>query len=211
MNVNAFRTLLGNRESQAGSASGKTIRRNAKRRCALVGCFLIAMASGLAASGPDSKAPAGRDFNDFKIILDRNIFNARRSGGSTARTADGEKPPREDRITLVGTLSYEKGPYAFFDGSSPEFRKVAEKGKSIAGYTITAIDADAVQMTAGTNSITLRVGMELRREEEGEWHLSNGSFVQSTSPSSPSPADSASNDDDALVKKLMQQREQELK
>jgi hypothetical protein len=184
--------------------------RNPMRQCALMGCFLIAMASGLAASGPDRKAPAGPDFNDFKIIVDRNIFNARRSGGSTGRT-DGEKPPREDRITLVGTLSYEKGPYAFFDGSSSEFRKVAETGKSIAGYTITAIDTDAVKMTAGTNSITLHVGMELRREEEGEWRVSNGSFVQSTPTPSASSSDSSSNDDDALVKKLMQQREQELK
>jgi hypothetical protein len=158
------------------------------------------------------KVLATNDFAAFSLITERNIFNTSRRPGR--RSSGDEAPPkRVDKVTLVGTLASERGSYAFFDGSSSDFRKVLEAGKTIATYQVTDISKDGVKLTTGTNSVQLRVGMELRREEEGEWRVSQGSappLITSVTAST-ATSDGSSNDDDEIVKRLMQQREQELK
>jgi hypothetical protein len=173
--------------------------------------IILALSSAVAASVQDTNVPARLDYGSFKLISDRNIFNANRSrrGGGGAE----EAPRHVDSITLVGTMSYEKGTYAFFDGSSSDYRKVLDRGKSIAGYQLTQIDGDEVKLLAGTNVVELRIGMQLRREEEGEWQVvsaSSNSSLSGSDTSSPSSI-SSSSEDDPVTKKLMQQREQELK
>src|SRR5262249_17830627 len=44
--------------------------------------------------------------------------------------------------------------------------------ETIAGYTVTAIAPNSVKLSSGTNAIELNVGNQMRREEEGEWHVS---------------------------------------
>jgi hypothetical protein len=181
------------------------------RQTGLLAAFLAALVSGLAASGPETNAPAKTEFGGFKIITERNIFNTARSR-RYAGTSDEERPARVDTITLVGTLAYDKGPYAFFDGSSSRFRQVLDAGKSIAGYTITEVNADRVKMAAGTNNVELRIGMQLRREEDGEWQVTGRAVAEAAASASTSAAaDTSSGDADAITKRLMQQREQELK
>ncbi len=175
--------------------------------CAVI--LLLAMAGGLAASAPE-EAPKRPALTTFNVISERNIFNSSRSGRS-ARNDGDENQVRVETITLVGTLTYEKGPFAFFDGSSSDYRQVLEPGKSIAGYTVSAIKGDLVKLTAGTNSFDLRIGMQLRREEEGEWKVTGDSFVQAASSSGGSSVESSATDDNDVVKRLMQQREQDLK
>jgi hypothetical protein len=172
----------------------------------------LALAGGIAAaSAPDNTGAGRADYTGFKIIADRNIFNGSRSGRFRG-TGDDEKPAKVDTVTLVGTLTYDKGPYAFFDGSDSSYQQVLEPGKSIAGYTIAQIEGDLVRITAGTNSLELHVGMQLRREEGGDWKLSGGSSVPaSVGAGRLSSASSGDDGDDAVVKRLMKQREQELK
>jgi len=43
---------------------------------------------------------------------------------------------------------------------------------TIAGFKVVAIETSHVKLASPTNEIELRVGMQLRREEEGEWQLS---------------------------------------
>jgi hypothetical protein len=154
----------------------------------------------------------GRDFAAFKIITDRNIFNPNRRAGRRDQ-GDEPKPRHTDTLTLVGTLVSEKGIYAFFDGASSDLRKVLGPGASIATYRIAQITPDEVKLEAGTNTVHLRVGMQMRREEEGEWSLVKGSgpALSLSATSSASSGDSSSGDDSDIVKRLMQQREQELK
>jgi hypothetical protein len=177
----------------------------------MAAALILGMVSGVGAGAPETSVAGRVDFSAFNIINERNIFNAARYRGSKA-VGEADRPPRVDHVTLVGTLTYEKGPYAFFDGSSSEFRAVLGPGKSIAGYTVAEIGNDTVKLAAGTNHVELRVGMQLRREEGGEWQVAGSGLAQaSSSSSSASSTDSSGNDDGDIVKKLMQQREQELK
>jgi hypothetical protein len=176
----------------------------------VLGVLALAFASGLAVSVPGSNQPASLEFSTFQIITERNIFNASRGRGSGGATTEPENV-RTDNLALVGTLTYEKGPYAFFDGSSSEYRAVLEPGKTIAGCTLVEIDPDAVKLTIGTNTVELRIGMQLRRQGQGEWQVSSGGAPAANANLSVTSSSSSGNDDDDIVKKLMQQREQDLK
>ncbi len=60
-------------------------------------------------------APAATDFRSFDLIIKRNIFDPTRSGSRPSRVV--ARVPKIDSFTLVGTMSYEQGQYAFFDGN----------------------------------------------------------------------------------------------
>jgi len=172
-----------------------------------------------ASPGPNA-GPAGLDYSAFRIIVDRNIFDPnrypRRAGEPRVRTASRAV----DSLTLVGTLSYERGVFAFFDGSSSEYKKALKLSDVIAGYKVSNIAPNSVKLAAGTNELELGVGMQLRREENGPWLLGGQSAFDVARPPSPStnavaavPAtgpDSASSATESdIIKKLMQRREQE--
>src|SRR2546421_1583725 len=61
-----------------------------------------------------TNAPDRFDYSAFKLITERNIFNSHRSARYTAPRESGPQA-RVDSFALVGTMSYEKGPFAFFD------------------------------------------------------------------------------------------------
>ena len=151
----------------------------------------------------------GREFPDFRIITERNIFNASRASRANRPPPETRRPTRTESLTLVGTLTYDKGPYAFFDGSSSDFKKVLEPGKSIVGYRIAEITADAVQLEQGTNKIELRVGMQMRQEEDG-WRVVDSGLTQTASASDSSASTDSSAEESDIIKRMMQQREQEL-
>ncbi len=174
------------------------------------------------ASGPEGTngSPARLDYAAFKIIADRNIFDPNRYPHRV-----GERPARQpakvlDSLTLVGTMSYEKGTFAFFDGSSPDYKKALKLSDVIAGYKVTNIAPNGVTLTAGTNALELGLGMQLRREEDGPWLLSGqaGSYAATSTVTSTNAAaatattgsDAASGAADSdIIKKLMQRRAQE--
>jgi hypothetical protein len=112
------------------------------------------------------------DYRNFEIIPKRNIFNPRRSPAYVPSERPQTVRRRTESLALVGVMSYGKGPMAFFDGSRSDYRKVLKPNESIAGFKVTAIDASSVKLAASTNEIELQLGMQLAREEEGEWKLS---------------------------------------
>ncbi len=123
---------------------------------------------------------------------------------------DDRRAPLET-LTLVGILSYEKGSYAFFDGSASQHRKVLGSGGSIAGCKVAAITADAVKLQASTNTFELRIGMQLRRGE-GAWQVvGGGGAVSPRTSSEPSVVADSGGDENDIVKRLMRQREDEMK
>jgi len=125
-----------------------------------------------AAVSTTSTPPAAQDYSAFKLITDRNIFNSRRYARSSGRQ-ERASVARYDTFTLVGTMNYEKGPFAFFEGSSSEYRKVLQPSGTIAGYTVTGIAPSFVKLASGTNELQLRVGMQMRRPEQGEWQVAS--------------------------------------
>lgn len=139
-----------------------------------VGCLLLGLAAAdLRAAGATNR-PARVDFSTFKIITDRNVFNASRSGARPSFSTTPRETPRPRRIesfALVGTLESDAGAVAFFDGSSSEFRKALKPEATIAGHKIAGISNKGVQLENGDKKLELPVGMQMRREDEGEWQM----------------------------------------
>ena len=95
---------------------------------------------------------------------------------------------RTDEFTLVGTMSYAKGKFAFFDGSSSDYRKVLAPGATIAGYTVKDVTPQKVTLASNGKEVEMGVGSQMRNEGPNDWKLS----TESDSPPAPdSNADSS--------------------
>ena len=102
-----------------------------------------------------------------------------------------QAPKSVDSLTLVGIMSYEKGTFAFFDGTSSDYKKALKLNDVIAGHKVTNITPNSVKLADGTNELELTVGMQLRREEDGPWSLAGGPGSYATAPTSSSTSTSA--------------------
>ena len=175
-----------------------------------------AQSNGLAGT---NNGPVTLDYASFKIIVDRNIFDPN-------RWPHKEKPPQVvsrsksfDSLTLVGIMSYEKGTFAFFDGTSSEYKKALKLTDSIAGYKVTNIAPHGVKLASGTNELELSVGAQLRREEDGPWLLTgqSTSYAATLASTSTNAAAATTTGSDAasggaesdILKRLMLKREKE--
>jgi hypothetical protein len=183
--------------------------------------------------GSTNKAPEipKTDYAYFKVVNDRNIFNPARQPNRPDRPASREvkKVPKVDAFSLVGTLRYEKGDMAFFDGSNSDYRKAYKAGDSIAGFKVLSVSDAAVRIEAKGKVNELKIGSQMRREDEGEWEFASGPYAggitssggsgsgDSASSSGSSGASTASSGSgsggsaDEILKRLLQKREQEMK
>ena len=137
-----------------------------RRVSALVfaGC-LIAVA--ISAGAQTTNVP---DFASFQIISQRNIFNQSRVPHTRATHVT---VPVVDSFAFVGTMSYAKGEFAFFNGSSSEFRKVLQVDGEIANFKVTDITPKSVTLTNGTNQVVLDLQTQMRRDDNGHWAMSS--------------------------------------
>lgn len=136
--------------------------------------LLLGLAPGQAQT---TNAPARASYDAFRMISDRNIFNpnrSARSSGSRPRT-DARPASRVEYFTLVGLLEYEKGTFAFFDGTSGDYKKTLEADGAIGDFKVGTLTPDQVKLISGTNEFVMRVGMQVRREDEGDWYLAEAS------------------------------------
>ena len=108
-----------------------------------------------------------KSFDAFKIITDRNIFDAARR--VYVPGAASKPRPVVDAFALAGTMSYENGSFAVFDGNNADYHKVIGAGGKIAGYSVVEISHDSVKLLSDTNVMELKVGMQMRRSEDGKW------------------------------------------
>jgi hypothetical protein len=172
----------------------------------------------LAASGASETNSAARfDFPSFRIIAERNIFNPNRSGRSdrtTRRDPEADRRARAETFALLGTMSYEKGRFAFFDGTGSQYRKVLQPADTIAGFKIADVAPTCVKLESTNGQILeLCVGMQMKHREEEGWQLagmadsSEGS--RSGTNSGGSTGSASAGESEEVLKKLMAQREQE--
>ncbi len=200
-----------NREVLFGTVRRAAAFRFAARRCAIV----IFLALGcLAVRAQNTNSLSRPDYQSFKIITDRNIFDPNRSPRSAGRT-EPRKAAQVDSFGLVGTLSYEKGTFAFFDGTGSSYRKALKAGDTIAGYKIAEITADRVKLEADGKQVELSVGMQMKKQEDTEWQLAGNaeSFAKSAPPAGAAgnAETSSGGGESDVLRKLMQKREEELK
>jgi len=128
---------------------------------------------------------------------------------------------------VVGLMSYGKGDLAFFDGSTSRYRKAVKLGELIAGHKVIAIGTNDVQLELGEKQVLLKLGAQMRREDQGSWEAVGGSLTAEANPrfsgsgtNSIPPADTGTADSDSdggssgevsdALKRLLQKREKEL-
>lgn len=152
------------------------------------------------------------DFSNFQVISERNIFNPNR----TARHRhDKRSEAVADAFSLVGTMSYTKGTFAFFDGTTSEFRKALPNDGTIAGYKVTDITPTTVKLVKDDKPVVMKVGTQMRREAKGSWQLAATSELptEMTEGADAAPAETVASDSSGeandVLKRLMKQREQE--
>lgn len=206
--------------------NGKTVAAVALRAAvALTAAALVAR--GAEARTTETNQVRVPDYATFRVVVERNIFNASRSGRASSRERDTRRPSRVESFGLVGTMSYEKGPLAFFDGTATEYRKALKPGDAIAGHRVEAVRPSAVTLNHGTNSFELRVGAQMRREDDGEWKASgqfdvaafsngggssrgpSGGSASASGGSSSGSSSGGGGDMSEVLKRLMEKREKE--
>jgi len=191
----------------------------------------LVLTGGLGAlAQSNNQVPGPADYTSFtRFITDRNIFDPNRQPhySSTPRTRTRTRvAPSTPAFTFVGTISYEKGLFAFFSGNHADLKKVVPLAETFAGYTITEISHGRVTLTATnqTAPLTLQVGDGMR-QEGGKWVLTT--LGESSAAGSSSEPASTGDDENAatsatsspasagqpneILKRLMQKREQENK
>jgi len=177
-------------------------------------CWMESSAGAEPTNAPAARVSAARslEYDSFRAIADKNIFNSKRSGRSSGGTRETRKPARIDTLSLVGTMNYDKGPLAFFQGSDADYRKAAAPGAKIAGFRIAAVEAQVVTLQDGTNSYQLNLGAEMRREDGGAWKVNESSqpTVDASAGSSASSSGDAGGEENEILKKLRQKREKEM-
>ena len=133
------------------------------------------VASATFAFAQSNGVPGPTDYAKFSpFVTDRNIFDPSRSRIITRRAPARERG-RASRnsapgIMLVGTMSYEKGMFAFFNGNSADLKKALQAGDKIADYTVTDISPSRVTLESADKKqqLKLKVGDGLR-QENGKW------------------------------------------
>ena len=136
-----------------------------RHRAGVFALVALATASGFSVAAQQA-GPV--DFSSFQIIGQRNIFDPNRRAHSRPRSS-GPAQTASDAFSLVGTMSYEKGEFAFFDGTSAEYRKVLKSDGDIADFRVVVIRPDSVTLSTGTNETVLPVGARMRRDDDGRW------------------------------------------
>jgi hypothetical protein len=139
---------------------------------------LVLMLSLARATAQSTNAPSRLDYDSFRLISDRNIFNPNRVARGVSRTtprASTGPAAHVESFTLVGLMAYEKGVFAFFDGTSGSYKKALEVNGDIGDFKAVAVTPDELKLVSGTNEFVLRVGLQMRREDEGHWFLTEAS------------------------------------
>jgi hypothetical protein len=157
-------------------------------------------------------AAAGTNFESYRLIVERNIFNQSRSPRAVRREAPPARvAPKVQSLALVGTMSYAKGEFAFFDGTKPEYKKPVKTGEKIGGYEIKEITPASVKVANETQEFDLKVGQELRREDDGDWSLATSPRERPSGPLGETESGSTgSGSEDEALKRLMEKRAKEL-
>ena len=185
------------------------MRTGGKIKIALCGAIVLSgLLCGLAvaarAKGPvehGASLPKHPNFNTFRILIDRNIFDATRKPlpGSSGTTADGAL--LTNAIRLAGTWLEGDRAEALFDrnaGGPPE--RVA-RGGAIEGYLVEEVRTDAVVLRNDHETLEVRVGAGLAKGKNGAWtlvadfpdkHPANATKGPAVAPSPPENAEQQS-------------------
>ncbi|MEI7532961.1 MAG: hypothetical protein WCK57_01225 [Verrucomicrobiae bacterium] len=189
---------------------------------------VVVLTHGVLARAQSNSVPGATDYAAFStFVTARNIFDPNRQPHYTSapRTHTTHTrthvSPSAPAFTLVGTMSYEKGVFAFFDGNNSDLKKVLPVNEKIADYTVTQIAPDRVTLESADKKerLELKVG-DVMRQENSKWTLSSGGelpvstsgvvpTVSSVGGDSPAAAPSPALGQNDVLKRLMELRKKE--
>jgi hypothetical protein len=196
-----------------------------RTRVKIILLAVVALTNGIFLHAQSNGVPGAGEYEKFsQFVTDRNIFDPNRVPHYTAprtRTpththASASAPA----FTLVGTMSYEKGVFAFFNGNSSELKKALPVAQTIADYTVAEILPGRVMLESADKKekLELKVG-DVMRQENGKWALSATAETLPSAISSATPSASASESPAAtpspalgqndVLKRLMELRKKE--
>lgn len=136
--------------------------------------------ASVSSTAADSSAAAPGTLGAFKIIMQRNIFNANRVRVIDRPAVTNAPPPTVQAFSLHGTLLSKQGHYAFFEGSESAYQAVLEEGQSIAGHTVAKILEDSVMLkTTNEIEVELPMLMQMERLGDGPWQVKVGTAASS--------------------------------
>jgi len=193
--------------------------------------LLALLVAGGVAWAQTNRIPGPQDYARFSsFITDRNIFDPNRTPHSYVPGQSSRRAPTRRNgapgIQLVGTMSYEKGWFAFFSGNSSDLSQVLRVGGKLEDYTITEIAVNSVRLESADKKeqAFLVVGDGLRREngkwvfaKAGELPAASGAAEATPSSSGGGPTDAAAPATPAaptgemsdVLKRLMEKRQKE--
>jgi hypothetical protein len=194
--------------------------------CAKTAPLLALLLAPGFARAQSNEVPGDTDYATFsRFITQRNIFDPNRYPHETRtphRIVSRHIGSSAPSFTLVGTMSYGKGTFAFFSGNSDDFKKILPVSGSIASYEVTAITLTGATLSGpDKKSVQMKIGDQLQQENNG-WQavgpadISAGATAGAgpnegtTVDSAPAPP-SANLGNNDILKRLMQLREQENK
>jgi hypothetical protein len=186
------------------------------------------LAGGVGAFAQSNGVPGPTDYASFnRFVTDRNIFDPNRQPHSYSPNTLRTTPRRTVRnsapgIMLVGTMSYEKGMFAFFNGNSSDLKKALQVTEKIADYTVTDISANRVKLASADKKqqLELKIGDGLR-QENGKWVFAGAGELpagtgspgsaggESSSEAGATAAPGPAGEPNDVLKRLMQLREKE--
>jgi len=190
------------------------------------------LASAVCTFAQSNGVPGPDDYTAFShFITDRNIFDPTRQPHNydshhTFHSTHVHAPRGTPGIQFVGTMSYEKGTFAFFSGNNLDLSKVLQVGDKLEGYTITYITATNVLMSAADKKeqLELEIGDGLRQEND-KWIFSKAGELptEASGVTTPGSSNTSSSDNTGstpaapppaleqndVLKRLMEQRAKE--
>ncbi len=193
------------------------------------------VASGFSAAAQTNSSAADTDYAQFtRFVSDRNIFDPNRVPHSPRSTTTTRTKPRTKPrtggmtgIALVGTMSYEKGWFAFFNAGDSDNKKVIAAGGEVGGNQVKEISATTVTLVGDDKKeFTMKIGDQLH-QDGSRWKLSDnssdsssattsepqstaeGNSSSSTTETPAAAAPSANLEGNDILKRLMEKRAKE--
>ena len=190
----------------------------------------LAFAGNFSAQAQSNNTPGENDYDKFaNFIADRNIFDPNRYPHNQRTSTYHPKTHTKSRsngpqgITLVGTMAYEKGYFAFFNAGDADLKKVVPSGGEIADYAVKEISATTVTLVGkDQKELTMNIGDALH-QEGSVWKLNdNSENPPASEPAAATETDTANSATDAkpaapspnlqgndILKRLMEKRAKE--
>ena len=185
---------------------------------ALVFCALI---QGYGPLGAEEKASLAKpEYKDFKIILNRNIFDPDRRPKTvyTPVSTRKTKTRTKERIHLMGSLISDTRTISFWDGSGLEGSGELNVGENVAGYRICKILTDKVSLEKEGRRLEVPIDSSLVMNDAGDWEIGSADaeyFREEVSPDNTTEKKSSGDEQESgdmndLLKKMMERRKREI-